>query len=495
MTAPAAELDIRIRRVEVMPETASLAALEEEMARDPLPTIWGLDPVGLHDRFWAARGVYVVRPDNRAELPDNAEVYMLTDRRTLAVFRLRPIVDKMYWVKPAVVFVRLRNARNHEYCERVVQKPDGKFAKFERDYGLTHSHTARVILTRDPSVARMWQLSDGTDAAWRIFRRQTHRVRREFVWVRGHYYNRFDRNDLEDLAGDLQQWWDKPSTTIDDVEDVKAGVWASPGTKLDPSVQFFGPAWIGAGRNIKANSTVVGPAILWDDPALRPRPAQMQWTEIEPTAWAARAVKTVRPASSLHRFSKRTFDIVFSFFAILFSLPLYPIIMLAIWLEDGSPFIFAHKRETRGGKEFGCLKFRSMRKDADVMKEKLANENQSDGPQFFIVNDPRVTRVGRILRKCNLDEIPQFINVLMGDMSVVGPRPSPRKENQCCPPWREARLSVRPGITGLWQVNRTRRQGLDFQEWVKFDIEYVQKASWRLDLFIICKTIMRIVGS
>ncbi len=87
---------------------------------------------------------------------------------------------------------------------------------------------------------------------------------------------------------------------------------------------------------------------------------------------------------------------------------------------------------------------------------------------------PRLTRVGRLIRKYNLDELPQFFNVLVGDMSVVGPRPSPRKENQYCPPWREARLSVRPGITGLWQVKRTRRTGSDFQEWIKYDIEYVE---------------------
>src|SRR6185437_11913643 len=154
----------------------------------------------------------------------------------------------------------------------------------------------------------------------------------------------------------------------------------------------------------------------------------------------------------------------------------------------GRPFFFAHRRETQGGKEFSCLKFRSMRKDADEIKAQLAKENQSDGPQFFLENDPRVSRVGSFLRKTNLDELPQFINVLLGQMSVVGPRPSPRKENQCCPAWREARLSVKPGITGLWQVSRTRRQGLDFQEWIRFDVEYVEKANWRMDLLIVVKT-------
>jgi lipopolysaccharide/colanic/teichoic acid biosynthesis glycosyltransferase len=188
------------------------------------------------------------------------------------------------------------------------------------------------------------------------------------------------------------------------------------------------------------------------------------------------------------RISKRLFDLAFAAAALLLTLPLYPLVMLAIWLEDGRPFFFAHRRETLAGREFPCLKFRSMRKDSEELKRHIAGHNHADGPQFFIPSDPRLTRVGRVIRKLNLDELPQFLNVLLGHMSVVGPRPSPYKENQYCPAWREARLSVRPGITGLWQVLRTRQQGQDFQEWIRFDLEYVRRAGWPLDLWIIWKT-------
>ena len=191
--------------------------------------------------------------------------------------------------------------------------------------------------------------------------------------------------------------------------------------------------------------------------------------------------------------SKRLFDIVFALLALLLTLPIYPLVMIAIWLEDGRPWFFAHRRESKGGKEFGCLKFRSMRKDAERIKQQLCGDNQSDGPQFFMKRDPRLTRVGRFIRATNLDELPQFINVLAGHMSVVGPRPSPRTENQFCPPWREARLSVRPGVTGLWQVKRTRRPGMDFQEWIRYDVEYVETASWRLDMLIIWQTIQMLI--
>jgi lipopolysaccharide/colanic/teichoic acid biosynthesis glycosyltransferase len=190
---------------------------------------------------------------------------------------------------------------------------------------------------------------------------------------------------------------------------------------------------------------------------------------------------------------KRLFDVTFALLALLLTLPLYPFIMLAIWLEDGRPFFFSHERESVGGRKFGCVKFRSMRKDADLVKRQLAQTNQADGPQFFIDQDPRITRVGRFLRRTYLDELPQFWNVLLGHMSVVGPRPSPFAENQYCPPWREARLSVRPGMTGLWQIKRTRRTGLDFQEWIKYDIEYVENMSWWVDLKIISETVRLVV--
>ena len=141
---------------------------------------------------------------------------------------------------------------------------------------------------------------------------------------------------------------------------------------------------------------------------------------------------------------------------------------------------------------------RTIDRSGSDISQVLLSKNVSDGPQFFVENDPRSTRIGRFLRNTQLDELPQFLNVLAGHMSVVGPRPSPRRENQFCPAWREARLSVRPGVTGLWQIRRTRAEGLDFQEWIRFDLEYVEQMSWRLDLWIIWRTCVllfrRVVG-
>ncbi len=213
-----------------------------------------------------------------------------------------------------------------------------------------------------------------------------------------------------------------------------------------------------------------------------------------------RAVRSIKYSSNsvklahFRAFAKRLFDIAFSITALVLTAPLFPIAMLAVWLEDGRPFFFVHKRQSQGGRDFGCIKFRVMRRDAEELKESLRDENQSDGPQFYLPEDPRLLKVGRILRRWNVDELPQFFNVLRGDMSIVGPRPSPDNENQYCPTWREARLSVRPGVTGLWQVCRTRQPHVDFQEWVRYDLEYIRRRSWWFDLWIIIRTPLAILG-
>jgi lipopolysaccharide/colanic/teichoic acid biosynthesis glycosyltransferase len=117
-----------------------------------------------------------------------------------------------------------------------------------------------------------------------------------------------------------------------------------------------------------------------------------------------------------------------------------------------------------------------------------------DGPQFKIDSDPRITRVGQILRKTNIDELPQLFNVLAGKMSLIGPRPSPFRENQICIPWRQARLSVRPGITGLWQICRSNRALGDFHQWIYYDMLYVRHMSPALDLKILAATLITFGG-
>ena len=191
---------------------------------------------------------------------------------------------------------------------------------------------------------------------------------------------------------------------------------------------------------------------------------------------------------SLYSFTKRAVDMAAAAAGLVLLAPLGLLIAALVRLESKGPIHFAHMREGMNGRPFRCWKFRTMIPDADVQQRKLAQTNQMDGPQFKIGHDPRRTRVGRFLTKSNLDEIPQLWNVLVGEMSLVGPRPSPFRENQVCIPWREGRLSVRPGITGLWQVCRHDRDRGDFHQWVYYDLLYVQHASMWLDIKIVAAT-------
>jgi lipopolysaccharide/colanic/teichoic acid biosynthesis glycosyltransferase len=181
---------------------------------------------------------------------------------------------------------------------------------------------------------------------------------------------------------------------------------------------------------------------------------------------------------------KRIADILIAVMVLLLFVPIILAVILVIKIFSPGPVFFKHKRQGMHGRAFHCLKFRTMITGADKMQEKIRRLNQVDGPQFRIDDDPRISSVGRFLRDTYLDEIPQFLNVLLGQMSIVGPRPSPEAENTLCPSWHDARLSVRPGVTGLWQICRTRQPMQDFQEWIYYDVKYVESLSLKMDMKI-----------
>lgn len=199
------------------------------------------------------------------------------------------------------------------------------------------------------------------------------------------------------------------------------------------------------------------------------------------------------PKYSYARCTKRIADIIMSIVVLILFAPVFPIIALIIKLTSRGPVFFKDPRQGLHGKAFNCLKFRTMLVGADNLQDKLRGLNMADGPQFKMAHDPRISVVGRFLRDTYIDEIPQFFNVLLGQMSVIGPRPSPESENILCPSWRDARLSVRPGITGLWQICRTRQPMRDFQEWIHYDTEYVRDLSFKTDLRICWQTVQKLV--
>lgn len=458
--------------------------------RQAQPTVWGLDAATLHARFWASRGVQVVTRGESTELVPQAELYLLTEPGMFAIFRPAQVLDVIAWLDPDLTSLRLFDIRDRGYVEHLESDADGRFVRFRRVYGGRRSLTVRVGLTVHRELAIAWQMASSRAEGWKRLRRLASRPRRYAASLPARMYFSEAPGDVMGFLRDLVGEWKRPDSTIHRIRQVSEGVWADDDATVSTVARFVGPLWIGAGRAVSDGVSAVGPAVMWDEAKARPVTEAIPWLDLElvPLDGDTRR-RPVRRRGIVGRTAKRAFDIAFALGALAVTLPLYPLIAAAIVLESGFPVFFRHRRETLGGREFACIKFRSMRPDADGMQRQLAARNEVDGPQFFIKEDPRLTRVGSFLRKCQIDEWPQFLNVLWGDMSVVGPRPSPYRENQFCPPWREARLSVRPGITGLWQISRTRRVGADFQEWIRFDLEYVERQSLWLDLKIVARTI------
>jgi lipopolysaccharide/colanic/teichoic acid biosynthesis glycosyltransferase len=166
-------------------------------------------------------------------------------------------------------------------------------------------------------------------------------------------------------------------------------------------------------------------------------------------------------------------------------------VALAIKLTSRGPILFKQERSGRGGKPFIMYKFRSMQADAEDHKPELRAANEQNGPVFKIKYDPRVTRLGRWLRRTSLDELPQLWNVLLGDMSLVGPRPLPCAESAACASWQRRRLDVTPGLTGLWQVSG--RSTISFRDWVRLDMRYIRTLSPQNDLKLILLTVPAVV--
>lgn len=193
------------------------------------------------------------------------------------------------------------------------------------------------------------------------------------------------------------------------------------------------------------------------------------------------------------RMIKRIMDIFGGIIGSVLTLVMTPFIALAIVIDDPGPVFFKQKRVGRNGRIFNIYKFRSMYRDAEKRKAALAKDNEMDGLMFKLEHDPRITRVGSFLRKTSLDEFPQFINILKGDMSLVGTRPPTMDEYEQYGPHYKRRLSMKPGLTGMWQVSG-RSEITDFDEVVKLDLEYIDNWSMSLDIKILFRTIGAVVG-
>jgi len=452
-------------------------------------TLWGLDVLGIHDRCWSSFGVQVVRRGGDPVVKKGPQFYLLIEADDLVLFVLDPLVQQFNWLKPTAIRLRVTDSRGDGYNEIIEADESGHLVSVRRKYHKRTLRTIRAWLTPHSDVAESWRTATSRRSGWKQVSKSSDPDHVLAIGRPGRIFDHNSPRDVDDCLALIQHHWKDLGGTVDGLYEFEPGVWLHESVKVPPETRFIAPVWIGAGHDLGPDEMLIGPGGRPDSPSYELKATAIPWDEFLHTSWR---LSGSRQKPRLRRVSKRLFDIAFSFLAILGTIPLYPFIMALILIEDGWPPFFAHRRQTLRGREFPCLKFRTMCKAAEGMKGDLEKDNVCDGPQFFIKEDPRLLKCGGFLRKYQLDELPQFWNVLVGHMSVVGPRPSPERENQYCPTWREARLSVRPGMTGLWQVRRTRRPQTDFQEWIRYDLEYVQHQNWQLDLWIIWQTIRRI---
>jgi exopolysaccharide biosynthesis polyprenyl glycosylphosphotransferase len=197
-------------------------------------------------------------------------------------------------------------------------------------------------------------------------------------------------------------------------------------------------------------------------------------------------VSTVRPRR-FYTAAKRLIDVVVALTGIVVTLPLILVIAVLIRLDSPGSVLFPQQRMGKDGRPFGMLKFRSMYTNSPALPPELLERNESTGPLFKMKRDPRITRVGRVLRRTSLDELPQLFNVLAGQMSLVGPRPPLPREMPGYEGVQALRLRIAPGLTGLWQVSG--RSELPFEEMVRLDLFYIEKRSLLMDLAILARTV------
>lgn len=324
---------------------------------------------------------------------------------------------------------------------------------------------------------------------------------------------------------------------------IMEGIWIGRNVEIHPSAQLFAPILIADDCQIEGASQVIGPAVLGPSTVVRQGAVlreSVTWHEVTlekgsrtsycvvdtSTAvakmrectlrvvtakdlqvggpnlpamdpWALNGVRfnghRLRPLARrwLYAASKRALDLILAALGILICLPVWLVVAILIKLDSPGPIFFRQRRCGKGGEEFNMLKFRTMVANAENLQTTLAERKEVDGPVFKLRKDPRVTRLGRFLRRTSLDEIPQLINVLKGEMSLVGPRPLALEEMKFNSVWRDLRLSVKPGITGLLQVNG--RSESRFHDWIQYDINYVKNQSLMLDVKILVRTVWAVI--
>jgi exopolysaccharide biosynthesis polyprenyl glycosylphosphotransferase len=257
-------------------------------------------------------------------------------------------------------------------------------------------------------------------------------------------------------------------------------------TAVDEVVFAVPDRGLGTFKEAMAACDARGVDVLFSLPSVVPRKGTLQVAEVSGFDYPVLNLRRT-PTGEARLATKRVIDVVVSSVGLVLASPVLLAAVVAIKLGSPGPVFFQQVRAGRNGRRFKMYKFRSMVNDAEARRGELQHLNEMQGPVFKIAKDPRITRVGAFLRKTSIDELPQLFNVLWGQMSLVGPRPPLPDEVAQYKPWQRRRLSVKPGITGLWQVSG--RNQVDFDEWMELDLRYIDNWSIWFDIEILLKTI------
>ncbi|MBF0559433.1 MAG: sugar transferase [Nitrospirae bacterium] len=459
------------------------------------------------------------------------------------------VLVRDHFRRNSLATVGLSRLGNNAFDEEYLVSEDGRISDFRLDYSSFNKSRWKAcgLYIFDPEVLNYIDGNRYMDIKEQLIPLLLKESRNVFAGeISG--YHRCVRNtsdyvstNMEVLAGNSYARY------LGDKEEVADGVWIGRGTTVSPHAWLFGPVILGDGCTVDRNAHIVGPAvigndcylsedvlvhesILWDSIAL-PAGSKVEFSVIGndksirsrhhiknmvvlnglgpqaenlmPVNYSMKRAVDLPAILSRHvigkflyAFTKRALDVVISLTSILLLLPFFVIIAVLVKSNSKGPVFFIQKRCGLHGKLFGMIKFRTMVENAENIHKELLSKNEMDGPMFKMSRDPRVTSVGRILRETSLDEMPQLFNVLKGEMSLVGPRPLITEEMKFSSTWRDTRLRVKPGITGLWQVEG--RSESPFHDWIKYDTYYVKNQSFLLDLKILFKTItvvMKKVGA
>ena len=400
--------------------------------------------------------------------------------------------------------------------ERVLLDPEGQVARIQRYYdGVTWPFASGVALSAVPvagtlavssppvsSLAALRSCLTAQGVPARDFFVDKHQPVFDLAHEAGLLGLAEARMRAEERAGRGRTL--AATTAVEPSTQIRGAVWADEEVELGDRAVVIGPTVLGRGCRVGSDAVVVqcvvAPGAVIPPSAVARH--QVVSSQHDVFRAAAPEIPYQRPTEPLHVWDeavadpdddlvlKRAFDLTSALLGLLVLSPLLALIAAIIRLGSPGPVLFGDRREGRKGLPFRCWKFRTMYDGSETRQDELVSQNGVDGPQFKMDGDPRVTRVGRWMRRLNLDELPQLLNVVAGDMSLVGPRPSPFRENQICVPWRDARLSVPPGITGLWQVCRHHREDGDFHQWIYYDLLYVQHMSLWLDIKILMATLL-----